>query len=65
MYARIVHLAAVAGKLLSAVLAIVATAVFCYFLLHPVSTTPSGPAPAQLGPAITTTAPVGSAPAPH
>lgn len=64
MYARIVHTAAVAGKLLSAVLAIVATAVFCYFLLHPASPTPSSPAPAQLGPAITTT-PVGSAPAPH
>ncbi|WP_280401911.1 hypothetical protein [Nocardia carnea] len=63
MNTRTVHLAAVAGKLLSAVLAVVATALFCYFLLHPVAG-PPGPAPAQLGPAITT-APAGSAPAQH
>ncbi len=64
MNTRTVHLAAFAGKLLSAILAIVATAVFCYFLLHPAST-PSGPAPTPLGPAITTPAPAGSPPAAH
>jgi hypothetical protein len=62
MNARTVHLAAVAGKLLTAALAIVATAVFCYFLLHPAAT-PQRPAPAPLGPA-TTMAP-GHAPAAH
>ncbi|GGL24777.1 hypothetical protein [Nocardia jinanensis] len=54
MNARTVHLAAVTGKLLSAVLAIVATAVFCYFLLHPAATPPA-PDPVPLGPATTTT----------
>lgn len=62
MNARTVHLAAVTAKLLSAVLAIVATAVFCYFLLHPAAT-PQAPAPVPLGPA-TTTAP-GHFPAAH
>ncbi|MGI5221251.1 hypothetical protein [Nocardia sp. CA-290969] len=64
MNTRTVHLAAVAGKLLSAVLAVVATVLFCYFLLHPVSS-PSGHTPARLGPAITTTAPADTAPATH
>lgn len=64
MNTRALHLAAVAGKLLSAVLAIVATAVFCYFLLHP-GPTPQGPLPSPLGPAITTPAPAGSPPATH
>ncbi|MBF6349258.1 MULTISPECIES: hypothetical protein [Nocardia] len=63
MNARTLHLAAFAGKLLSAILAIVATAVFCYFLLNPASA-PSGTPPAPLGPAITT-APAGSPPAAH
>lgn len=54
MNTRTVHLAAVTGKMLSAVLAIVATAVFCYFLLHPAAT-PQEPAPVPLGPAATTT----------
>ena len=52
MNTRTVHLAAVAGKLLSAVLAVVATAVFCYVLLHPASST-QAPAPAPLVPAQT------------
>ncbi|WP_328391141.1 hypothetical protein [Nocardia sp. NBC_00416] len=56
MNTRTVHLAAVTGKLLSAVLAIVATVVFCYFLLHPAATR-QAPAPAQLGPAATTAPP--------
>ncbi|MEU1985332.1 hypothetical protein [Nocardia sp. NPDC019395] len=64
MNTRAVHLAAVTGKLLSAVLAVVATAVFCYFLLHP-ATAPSGPTPAQLGPAATPTAPATDYPATH
>lgn len=63
MNARTLHLAAFAGKLLSAVLAIVATAVFCYFLLHP-APVPSGTTPAPLGPA-STTAPADSPPAVH
>lgn len=54
MYTRTVQLAAVTAKLLSAVLAIVATLVFCYFLLHPPAT-PQAPAPVPLGPAATTT----------
>lgn len=56
MNTRTAHLVALTGKLLSAVLAIVATAVFCYFLLHPaVSLAPApSPAPAPLGPAATT-----------
>ncbi|MGW5386814.1 hypothetical protein [Nocardia sp. NPDC003963] len=62
MNARTVHLAAVTGKLLSAVLAVVATAVFCYFLLHPAAAR-QAPAPVPLGPAATT-APNHS-PAPH
>ncbi|MET8797383.1 hypothetical protein ABZV91_13215 [Nocardia sp. NPDC004568] len=53
MNTRTVRLAAVTGKLLSAVLAVVATAVFCYFLLHPTAT-PQAPAPVPLGPAATT-----------
>lgn len=64
MNTRTVHLAAVTGKLLSAVLAIVATAVFCYFLLHPAVSPAPGPAPAPLGPALTT-APPPSPPASH
>ncbi|NKY37027.1 hypothetical protein HGA13_28745 [Nocardia speluncae] len=64
MYTRALHLAAFAGKLLSAILAIVATAVFCYFLLHP-APTPSGTTPVPLGPAITSPAPAGSPPAAH
>ncbi|MEU4313400.1 hypothetical protein [Nocardia sp. NPDC024068] len=52
MNTRAVHLAAVTGKLLSAVLAVVATAVFCYFLLHP-ATSPPAHSPAPLGPANT------------
>lgn len=62
MNTRAVHLAAVTGKLLSAVLAIVATAVFCYFLLQP-AVSPA-PAPAPLGPAVTS-APSPSPPASH
>ncbi|MCX0269415.1 hypothetical protein NLM24_01540 [Nocardia zapadnayensis] len=54
MNSRTVRLAALTGKLLSAVLAIVATAAFCYFLLHPAAT-PQAPAPVPLGPATTTT----------
>ncbi|NUP26598.1 MAG: hypothetical protein HOQ36_21495 [Nocardia sp.] len=53
MNTRTVHLTAVTGKVLSAVLAIVATAMFCYFLLHPAAT-PQAPAPVPLGPAATT-----------
>ncbi|WP_280461462.1 hypothetical protein [Nocardia carnea] len=63
MYTRTLHLAAFAGKLLSAILAIVATAVFCYFLLHP-APTPSSTTPTPLGPAITT-APADIPPAAH
>lgn len=55
MNARTVHLVAVTGKLLSAVLAIVVTAVFCYLLLQPAG--PPAPAPAPLGPAATTAPP--------
>ncbi|MFI2232562.1 hypothetical protein [Nocardia testacea] len=54
MNTRTVQLAAVTGKLLSAVLAVVATVMFCYFLLHPAAT-PQAPAPVPLGPAATPT----------
>lgn len=53
MNTRTVHLAAVTGKLLSAVLAVVATAMFCYFLLHPATSAPAHRYPAPLGPATT------------
>lgn len=54
MNTRTVQLAALTGKVLSAVLALVVTAAFCYFLLHPAAI-PQAPAPVPLGPATTTT----------